>query len=167
MKIYTKTGDKGKTSLLGGARTNKSDPRIWAYGTVDEANSHLGFAKSFIKNDNTKKIIHQVQANLFEVAAELASTGTDAYKVRINEKHLKSLEEAIDLISDVLPPLTEFITPGDSPASGALHVARTVVRRAERYITALQDEYDVNKHLLAYINRLSDLIFMLARFVDM
>ena len=167
MKIYTKSGDKGKTSLLGGVRTNKTDPRIWAYGTVDEANSYLGFAKSLIEDDTIKKTIHEIQKNLLEVAAELASIGTDAYKMRIDEQYIKELEKFTDRVTDTVPPLKEFVIPGENVASGALHVARTVIRKAERYIVLLQEEYDVNEHLLAYINRLSDFVFIVARFVEL
>lgn len=166
MKIYTKTGDKGKTSLLGGERVSKTDARLWAYGTVDEANSYLGFAKSLIKDENTKKLIHEIQKDLFEVAAELASVGTKAYKKRIDEGYTKKLEKAIDQLSENIPPLTSFVVPGETTVSGALDMARTVVRRAERYTYELIDQYDVNEDLLKYLNRLSDYVFMVARFVE-
>lgn len=167
MKIYTKTGDKGKTSLLGGERVSKTDARIWAYGTVDEANSHLGFAKSLIKDENTKKIIHEVQKDLFEVSAELASLGTKAYKKRINEGYTKKLENAIDEINKKVPPLTSFVVPGETTVSGALDIARVVIRKAERYTYELVDQYEVNEDLLSYLNRLSDYVFMVGRFVEL
>ncbi|TDT50366.1 cob(I)yrinic acid a,c-diamide adenosyltransferase [Fonticella tunisiensis] len=166
MKIYTKTGDKGETSLLGGSRTRKSDPRVWSYGTIDEANSSLGLARSKIRDSELREAILGIQKKLFEVGAELASTGTESYKPRIDEEDVLSLEKLIDHYDGLKPQINAFIIPGGTEESALLDVARTVIRRAERHIAHLEDEFDVNEHLLKYINRLSDAIYTIARYID-
>lgn len=166
MKIYTKTGDKGSTSLLGGDRVEKSDLRVWTYGSIDEANSSLGVARSIIKDNDINKILLQIQKTLFEVGAELASTGTVGYKPRIKEDDIKFLEENIDNLQKMQPVQTGFIIPGGTVESGYLDVARTDVRRAERYIAELKKDYTVDDRLLKYVNRLSDAIYVMARYFD-
>ncbi|MBU3214314.1 cob(I)yrinic acid a,c-diamide adenosyltransferase [Clostridium estertheticum] len=166
MKIYTKTGDKGQTSLLGGSRTSKSDLRVWSYGTCDSANSTLGFARSFIKDEEIKEIIFKIQKTLFEAGAELASLGTDKFKERIVKEDIDYLETVIDKLDMIIPKLNSFIVPGGTIESGALDVARTKVREAERYIVELCVSYDVSANLSKYFNRLSDVIYTIARYED-
>lgn len=166
MKIYTKQGDEGNTSLLGGERTKKNDNRVWAYGTVDEANSYLGFAKAIIDNERIKDIIIHVQKDLFEVGAELASIGTKDYRERITEEFVSCLENIIDEIDKEKIALKSFAIPGGTKESAALDISRVIIRKAERYTVSLEDNYSLNKNLLKYLNRLSDLIYTLARLVD-
>ncbi|MBU3178782.1 cob(I)yrinic acid a,c-diamide adenosyltransferase [Clostridium estertheticum] len=166
MKIYTKTGDKGQTSLLGGSRTSKSDLRVWSYGTCDSANSTLGFARSFIKDEEIKAIIFKIQKTLFEAGAELASLGTDKFKERIVKEDIDYLETVIDKLDMIIPKINSFIVPGGTIESGALDVARTKVREAERYIVELCESYDVSEYLSKYFNRLSDAIYTIARYED-
>ncbi|MBX4269683.1 cob(I)yrinic acid a,c-diamide adenosyltransferase [Clostridium estertheticum] len=166
MKIYTKTGDKGQTSLLGGSRTSKSDLRVWSYGTCDSVNSTLGFARSFIKDEEIKTIIFEIQKTLFEAGAELASLGTDKFKERIVKEDIDYLETVIDKLDMIIPKLNSFIVPGGTIESGALDVARTKAREAERYIVELCESYDVSANLSKYFNRLSDVIYTIARYED-
>ncbi|NNU76927.1 cob(I)yrinic acid a,c-diamide adenosyltransferase [Clostridium estertheticum] len=166
MKIYTKTGDKGQTSLLGGSRTSKSDLRVWSYGTCDSVNSTLGFARSFIKDEEIKTIIFKIQKTLFEAGAELASLGTDKFKERIVKEDIDYLETVIDKLDMIIPKLNSFIVPGGTIESGALDVARTKAREAERYIVELCESYDVSANLSKYFNRLSDAIYTIARYED-
>lgn len=166
MKIYTKTGDKGQTSLIGGSRTSKSDLRVWSYGTCDSANSSLGFARSFIKDEEIKEIIFKIQKTLFEAGAELASLGTDKFKQRIVKEDIDYLETVIDKLDLIIPKFNSFIVPGGTIESGALDVARTKVREAERYIVELCVSYDVSVYLSKYFNRLSDAIYTIARYED-
>lgn len=166
MKIYTKQGDGGTTSLLGGEKTKKNDSRVWTYGTVDEANSYLGFAKAFIVDERIKNIIIHVQKDLFEVGAELASIGTKDYKERITEELVCNLEKIIDEIDKEKIALKSFVIPGGTKESAALDISRAIVRKAERYAVSLEDSYKLNKNLLKYLNRLSDLIYTLARIID-
>lgn len=166
MKIYTKTGDKGQTSLLGGVKTSKSDPRVWSYGTIDEVNSSLGFARSQICDEKIKEIILKIQKTLFEVGAELASIGTDSFTERIHEEDVTYLEATIDSIYTLMPKINCFIVPGGTNASAALDVARTKIRTAERYIVELKENYVVGEALLKYVNRLSDALYTFARYED-
>lgn len=166
MKIYTKTGDKGQTSLVGGSRISKADLRVWSYGTCDSANSSLGFARSFIKDEEIKFIIFKIQKTLFEAGAELASLGTDKFKERIVKEDIDYLEEIIDKLDMIIPKINSFIVPGGTIESGALDVVRTRVREAERYIVELCESYDVSQWLSKYFNRLSDAIYTIARYED-
>ncbi|QCX34517.1 cob(I)yrinic acid a,c-diamide adenosyltransferase [Caloramator sp. E03] len=166
MKIYTKTGDKGDTSLVGGSRTTKSDIRVWAYGTIDEANSSLGLARAKICNKEIKENILLIQKMLFEVAAEIASIGTESYKERINEEDVFKLEKLIDYYDELKPQIHAFIVPGGTEESALLDISRTIIRKSERYIVELKDYYKVNEQLLKYINRLSDAIYTFARYLD-
>ncbi len=177
MKIYTGTGDRGKTSLFSGERIAKNDPRIEAYGTIDELNSLVGVVVASLPNtskaDEIKKDLTRIQASLFRVGGILATT-TDStastYLDAIDENDSKWLEERMDAMSMVLPELTIFILPGGHLSAAWSHVARTVCRRAERRIlTLLTDEslsYDNGDFLLTYINRLSDYFFVLARYCN-
>lgn len=164
MKIYTKTGDWGDTSLLTGQRISKDDIRVEAYGTVDELSSVLGLARALTVDKKTQGIIWEIQNRLFVVAAELASEGETGYDGKIGPHDVKNVELKIDELDNQLPLLDEFILPGDTPGSAALHVARTVARRTERLIVRLNREKSLNSDLLIYLNRLSDLFFILARY---
>lgn len=165
MKIYTKKGDKGETALYGGTKTQKSDVRIHAYGTVDELNSAIGMVLSHELSDSGNEILRQVQNDLFVVGATLATP--DPEKSRINEvgqDEIEQLEKWIDMLEESLNPLKSFILPGGSGAGAALHFARTVCRRAERETVALSQQESIPPAAVIYLNRLSDLLFVLARF---
>lgn len=166
LKIYTRGGDHGETSLIGGGKVSKEDDRLWAYGTIDEFNSFLGLARSKVKDHRLKEVLLNIQRELFHVGAELASIGTDKYKIYINEDNVSYIENTIDALYKDLPKINSFIIPGGTEESGALDVARTLARKSERYIVKLKEDYDVNEYLLKYINRLSDLLYTMARIVD-
>ncbi len=163
--IYTKTGDKGETGLLGGSRISKSSPRVNCYGTIDEANSILGLAYSLTEDKYIKETIYSIQKRLFLLAGEIASdkAGGDLLKNIINEEDIKFLEAVIDRCYTVTGKQTSFVIPGKNTLSSALHMARTVVRRAERLLVNLAEEEEVRRTLLIYVNRLSDGIYALAR----
>lgn len=165
MKIYTRTGDLGQTSLFGGARVPKSDPRIEAYGTVDELSSHIGIARTTPLPSDVDAILHQVQLDLFEVGAHLASPGTSRFP-GVDVARIEELERAIDAMERELTPLATFILPGGSTSAAQLHVARTVCRRAERLVVALQDDSPATASTITYLNRLSDYLFVAARFAN-
>lgn len=165
MKIYTKTGDLGQTSLFGGARVPKNDARIEAYGTIDELSSHLGVARTTPLPSSVDAVLHQVQLDLFEIGAHLASPGTSRFP-GVDAARIEELEQAIDAMERELTPLTTFILPGGSSSSAHLHVGRTVCRRAERLVVALQDDSPATISTIAYLNRLSDFLFVAARFAN-
>jgi cob(I)alamin adenosyltransferase len=164
VKIYTRTGDAGDTSLLGGSRVAKDDPRIDAYGTVDELNSHLGLVRAVWQGGPIDEALHEVQRDLFEIGAQLSSTSGKFAGVR--PERIAALESAIDEMESELTPLTSFILPGGSAAASHLHVARTVCRRAERLVVALRDESEGSSNTLTYLNRLSDYLFVAARLAN-
>jgi cob(I)alamin adenosyltransferase len=170
MKIYTRTGDAGGTALVGGARVSKADPRVAAYGDVDELNACLGAvrAQGELSRDVTE-LLEQMQKDLFAIGSRLADPSGKVAgrvaKVAVTDADVQRLEGWIDRFEAELPPLRRFILPGGSRAGALLHLARTVCRRAERSIVALGVE-TVDAHLLAYVNRLSDLLFVLARSVN-
>ena len=165
MKIYTRTGDTGDTSLFGGTRVGKDDPRVAAYGDVDELNAHLGLARASAPDAEIGDEIVRLQRDLFAVGAQLADpTGNVSAKMpkaALGDGDVARMERVIDRLDADLPPLTNFILAGGSPCGAALHVARAVCRRAERSMVALEPAVD--PLLLKYINRLSDLLFVLAR----
>lgn len=165
MKIYTRTGDSGETSLFGGARVAKNDARIEAYGTVDELSSFIGAARAAWPQSSVDDQLHQAQIDLFEVGAHLASPGTSRFP-GVDVARIEELERAIDAMTNELAPLTSFILPGGSNAAAQLHIARTVCRRAERLVVALHDESDATRSTIAYLNRLSDYLFVAARFAN-
>ncbi|MCM3124524.1 MULTISPECIES: cob(I)yrinic acid a,c-diamide adenosyltransferase [unclassified Mesobacillus] len=171
MKIYTKTGDKGTTSLIYGTRVAKNDMRVEAYGTCDETNSMIGLALSYLNGEyfndkeQMQEIFHKIQTVLFHVGAELATPPGKEVKWVLEAKDIEELEKKIDDWDAALPQLTNFILPGGHQAGAALHVARTVARRAERQAVELGDE--VNPLVLSYLNRLSDFLFVAARYVNM
>jgi len=171
MKIYTRTGDKGTTALFGGERVPKDHPRIAAYGTVDEANSFIGLALTHLRGvealEGVASLMEQIQDDLFVVGADLA-TPQDAKPTvpRITAEHVQQVEDHIDRLQEDLPPLKHFILPGGTPGAATLHVARTVCRRAERLALAARREESINDEALIYLNRLSDLLFVLARWTN-
>lgn len=160
MKVYTKTGDKGSTSLYTGERVPKDSPRVEAYGTIDEFDSALGLARALCKSGAVRDAVHDVQKLLWTVMAEVASIGGEA---RITAAHVEAVEKTIDRFDAALPPLTAFIIPGDTPGAAALDLARTVARRAERQLWRLSREEAVGEEVLVLVNRLSDLCFILSR----
>lgn len=169
MKIYTKTGDKGDTSLFGGQRVPKDALRIEAYGNVDELNSVLGIVRADNTEPRVEKVLAAVQDVLFHLGADLATprsvTGKKAVR-RIEEKDCLPLEKQIDAIETELRPLRNFVVPGGSPVAARLHFARTVCRRAERSVVRLSRNEDIGDEITVYLNRLSDLLFVLARYAN-
>ena len=168
-RIYTRGGDKGETSLGDGARVAKHDPRVAAYGTVDEANATIGLARLHTQGE-LDEILARTQNDLFDLGADLCRPegggeggGGGRAPLRVSEAQVLRLEAEIDEINAGLEPLESFLLPGGTPAAAALHLARTVARRAEREITALAEAETVNPQAVRYINRLSDLLFVLAR----
>lgn len=165
MKLYTRTGDEGETSLFGKDRISKADPRVDAYGEIDELNAWLGFVRTFEIDPDVDEALLRVQRDLFALGAQLADPSEKlsprASKAFLGDADVSRLEALIDRIDSELPPLTRFILPGGSPLGAALHIARTVCRRAERRIVALTPAVD--PVLVRYINRLSDALFVLAR----
>jgi len=167
VKIYTKTGDTGQTGLGDGSRVGKDDPRVAAYGDVDELNAVIGLVRSQSPRPELDALLHDVQRDLFAIGAQLADpkarAGANKAKAAVTAAHVDRLEKAIDAATEELPRLTAFILPGGSPRGAALHLARTVCRRAERAIVELAHDVELDALLLAYLNRLSDLLFVLAR----
>ncbi|WP_417897580.1 cob(I)yrinic acid a,c-diamide adenosyltransferase [Bacillus haimaensis] len=170
MKIYTKTGDKGQTSLVYGQRVDKNHDRVEAYGTCDEANSMIGLAVAYLreekfdKKDELLQSFQTIQTILFHVGAELATPTGKEVRWKLKEEHVAKLEEELDALDATLPPLKNFILPGGTKAGAALHCSRTIVRRAERSAVSLSEELSPN--VLAYLNRLSDYLFVVARYVN-
>lgn len=167
MKVYTKTGDEGKTSLLSKERIFKDSVRVHAYGTVDEANAAMGLAKSLTDKQWAIDMIHGIQKELILLNADLATDSTtDNSNFRITPQHVERLEKIIDKLEEQRIPQRYFVTPGETQASAALDLARTIVRRAERCIVRLRRTDAVNIPVALYLNRLSDLLFVLARCVE-
>ena len=172
MKIYTKTGDKGETSLFGGGRVKKCHLRIEAYGTIDELNSHLGLVRDHVNDaDLQTKLIH-IQNKLFTMGSMLATppdkkklkSGKDRLRIQVmEEEDAAFLEQEMDRMNEELPPMTHFILPGGHPTVSFCHVARCVCRRAERIVVALKENEAVEDTILVFLNRLSDYLFVLAR----
>ncbi len=167
MKIYTKTGDQGETSLYGGQRVPKNALRVETYGTVDECNAALGLALTFPIDPKASAIIIRIQGELFELGADLATPIVRGEIVpRMQAGETARLEDEIDRMEADLPPLRRFILPGGSQAGAALHLARTICRRAERILVSLEEHEEVNPEAGRYLNRLSDHLFVLARWVN-
>ncbi len=163
-KIYTKTGDKGETSLFGGRRLPKSHLRIEAYGTIDELNSCMGLLRDACEDGEVKRWIEEIQNLLFNVGAALATEpGRPSAVPGVDDAHVEVLEQRMDLMDAQLPPLKNFILPGGHPTVSFCHIARCVCRRAERLVVALAMEEPVEERILCYLNRLSDFLFVLAR----
>ncbi len=166
MVVYTRTGDKGKTSLYDTKNVYKDDIRVEAYGTIDELNSALGIAKHYIEDEKIQDLIHGIQRKLFDVGAELATEDTSILITHIEEADVEFLENTIDYYLQYFDTPDYFIIPGDNLASAYLHLARTVCRRAERHIVTLIHTESINDQVLIYVNRLSDLIYTLSRYVE-
>lgn len=179
MKIYTKTGDKGETSLFGGKRVKKDSIRVEAYGAVDELNSVIGVALTEISNfksdsigfkfqiSNIQKELTSVQHDLLVIGSNLATpSNISTHKPRALQKRVKEFEKLIDMLTEKLPVLRNFILPGGSNMGAFLHVARSVARRAERRIITLSRKEAIDQEILKYFNRLSDLLFTMARFIN-
>lgn len=171
MKIYTRTGDAGDTGLFGGGRTPKNDPRVEAYGDVDELNAALGFARATESMPRIDEVLVPVQRDLFAIGALLATPDRDKMKrhldkARIDDGRIAELERAIDDGDAELEPLNAFIIPGGTPKAAALHLARTICRRAERRAVALRTGVEIPDIVVVYLNRLSDLLFTLARLAN-
>ncbi|MBX9838187.1 cob(I)yrinic acid a,c-diamide adenosyltransferase [Silvanigrella sp.] len=174
VKVYTKTGDKGTTGLADGSRISKDDLRIEAYGTVDELNSIIGICRQNILNIPNKEQelfdtwLFAIQNDLFNLGADLATPLSSRWEkmIVINEFDIKQLEKIIDHCQNLLEPLHEFVLPGGTLLNSYLHLARTICRRSERLIVSLSKEKEINPHIIPYINRLSDLLFVLSRWVQ-
>ncbi|MGL5512363.1 MAG: cob(I)yrinic acid a,c-diamide adenosyltransferase, partial [Sporomusa sp.] len=166
MKVYTKTGDGGKTSLLSKERVFKDNIRVHAYGTVDEVNAAMGLAKSLINKQWAVAIIRTIQQELISLNADLATRAGDAGSYRITPSHVQGLETIIDTLEEKRIPQRYFVTPGETSASAALDLARTIARRAERSVVALRHTEPVPEPVALYLNRLSDLLFVLARCIE-
>ncbi len=161
-KIYTRTGDDGSTGLGDGTRVAKDGPRVEAYGTVDELNSVLGLLLTHDLPDHTRAFVTGLQHELFDLGGELCIPGRSV----ITEEHVRRIERELDAMNETLAPLKEFILPGGTAAAAVCHVARTVCRRAERRTTTLARVETISANTVAYLNRLSDLLFVLARFLN-
>lgn len=174
MKIYTKTGDKGETALYGGTRVSKASARVESYGNIDELNSFIGVAKSQIDEAEVLAQLKKIQFNLFTVGSEAATpidklflaNGKPRLSLLLDENDINELEVWMDNFEEKLQPLQYFILPGGGKAATALHVARTVCRRAERSLVFLKESEEVRPELIKYLNRLSDYLFVLARYVS-
>ena len=167
-KVYTKRGDKGETDLLGGSTARKDSLKVESYGCIDETSSFIGLARYYTKNKIIKERLKEIQNKLLVLGGFLASDdkGKEMMKDQIREEDIKLLEEYIDEYNQKLPPLRHFILPGDDEVAAHFHVARTVVRRAERRIVSLAAQEDLNPLIQKYVNRLSDLMFVLARYSE-
>ena len=159
--VYTRTGDKGSTSLLSGERVPKQSLRVEAYGNIDEVRSALGLARATVKREDVKGTIFKIQELLMSLMADVASINLE--EPYIKPEHVTMFEETIDMYDAMLVPLTHFITPGDNLGASALDVARTTTRRAERALLRVMEKEEVNKDVLMCLNRLSDLCFILLR----
>ncbi len=169
MKIYTRTGDSGETGLYGGERTSKAGLRVSAYGSVDEASTFIGFARALLNDSDLDRELARLQSLLFELGADLATPMTARQREKlapVTAEDVTRAEELIDTLEAELEPLTAFILPGGDPAAAALHVARSVIRRAERDAVALTEHEEVNPEAVRFLNRFSDLLFVMARVVN-
>lgn len=167
--LYTATGDKGTTSLVGGKRVSKTDVRLEAYGTTDELNSHIGLLVAMMPAGDDVALLRRIQDTLFIVGSALATdleTTTLHEASRLKEEEIASVEQRIDYLDSEVPPLCKFVLPGGATAAAQAHVCRTVCRRAERCICALAEQHPVADHVQRYVNRLSDYFFVLARYIN-
>ena len=166
MKIYTKTGDDGNTGLQGNFRISKSHPRIIAYGTVDEANAAIGVVLTNTLDDDISQLLNQIQNNLFLLGSDLSNQNLNDLKNRVTLEMIEKLEESIDTFESELPPITNFILPGGNVAASQIHQVRTIVRRAETLVVKLSDKDEINSNCIKYLNRLSDLMFVMGRLIN-
>ena len=168
-KVYTRTGDGGETSLVGGVRIKKSDIRLEAYGTVDELSAHLGMLVAMMKDDKERQLVIRIQNNLFNVCTHLATdqSQTPLYpSAHLADGEMELLEQRIDQLMGMLPERQGFILPGGVPAACQAHICRTVCRRAERRIAALAEVAQIGPEMQRYVNRLSDYLFVLAKIIN-
>ncbi|MGD0649648.1 MAG: cob(I)yrinic acid a,c-diamide adenosyltransferase [Verrucomicrobiia bacterium] len=173
-RIYTRTGDDGTTGIVGGKRVSKDSPRIWAYGTVDELNSSIGLARAFNAEEKSpasrriEKVLARIQNELFNLGAELAMLPEDFREgmPRVSRSHVVALEKLMDALNAELGPLKKFILPGGCKTAAALHQARTICRRAERFCVRLARDDKIGEFVVPYLNRLSDALFVLARWAN-
>ena len=169
MKIYTKTGDRGDTRLFDGAHVRKDDPRVEAYGDVDELSALIGASAASLTDSEIIGMLADIQKDLFSIGAQLADPRSEERsntRFQLSDSRTTALEEAIDRFQTELPPLRQFILAGGGPAGAMLHVARTVCRRAERRVVGLAGRVHINAGVIVYLNRLSDFLFVLARLVN-
>ena len=166
MKIYTKTGDDGNTGLQGDFRISKSHPRILAYGTVDEANAAIGVVLTNTLDDDISQLLNQIQNDLFLLGSDLSNQNLNDLKNRITLEMIEKLEKSIDTFESELPPITNFILPGGNVAASQIHQVRTIVRRAETLVVKLSDKDEINSNCIKYLNRLSDLMFVMGRLIN-
>ena len=174
MKIYTKTGDRGETALYGGTRVSKASARVESYGTIDELNSFIGFAKTEINNEKVLDQLRKIQFDLFTLGSESATptdkltlaNGKSRLTLMISETEIEELEQWMDEFESELEPLQYFILPGGGKSATSLHICRTVCRRAERSLVFLNETEEVRSELIKYLNRLSDYLFVLARYIS-
>jgi cob(I)alamin adenosyltransferase len=166
LKGYTGTGDKGETSLYGGSRVGKENPRVEAYGAVDELNSHIGLVRARVKDQRIEAILRTVQKDLFVLGGDLATELVTAKIPRIEKNHVSSLEKVLEGVHGELKPLRRFVLPTGGVVGAGLHVARAVCRRAERRVATLAKAESINPEALRYLNRLSSLLFDLARLAN-
>ena len=166
MKIYTKTGDDGNTGLQGDFRISKSHSRIMAYGTVDEANAAIGIVLTNTLDDDIRQVLTQIQNELFLLGSDLSNQNLNDLKNRISLESVEKLEEIIDKFELELSPITNFILPGGNVAAAQIHQVRTIVRRAETLVVKLSDKNEINLNCIKYLNRLSDLMFVMGRLIN-
>ena len=166
MKIYTKTGDDGNTGLQGNFRIAKSHPRIISYGTVDEVNAALGMVLANLLDEDIVEILTEIQNDLFLVGADLSNPNLNDVKNRVSLDMIKKIEQTIDKFESELPPLTNFILPGGDITAAQLHYVRTIVRRAETQVVQLSENDEINSNCIKYLNRLSDLFFVMGRLIN-
>jgi cob(I)alamin adenosyltransferase len=166
MKIYTKTGDDGNTGLQGDFRISKSHPRILAYGTVDEANAAIGVVLTNTLDEDVSQLLNQIQNDLFLLGSDLSNQNLNDLKNRVTLEMIEKLEESIDIFESELPPITNFILPGGNVAASQIHQVRTIVRRAETLLVKLSDKDEINSNCIKYLNRLSDLMFVMGRLIN-
>ena len=165
-KLYTRTGDDGTTSIIGGKRVPKISAQIEAYGTLDELNSFAGYLRSQVENAEISSFLYKIQQQLFSVGGYLASETNSGYRENfLKEIDSKMLEAEINRLDSILPPLREFVIPGENPLSALAHICRTICRRAERQILKLKTTDEIQPEILAFMNRLSDYFFVLSRFL--
>ena len=172
MKIYTRTGDAGETALFGGGRVSKDHPRVAAYGDVDELNSAIGVVRATLPHEFHDGLLESIQRDLFAIGGHLATPDPEKVakaleKASLSQERIEDFERAIDAADAVLPPLRAFVLPAGTPKAAALHMTRTICRRAERHVVHLAVKEEVPELFLVYLNRLSDLLFALARLANL
>ena len=166
MKIYTKTGDDGNTGLQGDFKISKSHPRIIAYGTIDEVNAAIGVVLTNTLDDDVSQLLNQIQNDLFLLGSDLSNQNLNDLKNRVTLEMIENLEESIDTFESELSPITNFILPGGNIAAAQIHQVRTIVRRAETLVVKLSDKDEINSNSIKYLNRLSDLMFVMGRLIN-